>query len=84
MTTKHNECVVSSSDHVINAGDHVTTAGDHVINVGDHVTTAGDHVIDAGDHVTTNDVTSTIIDVSNGNPSVIHIILSVDEEHLQG
>ena len=70
MTTKQNECITSSSDHVTTAGDHVTTASDHVII--------------AGDHVTTSDVTSTVINVSNDNPGVIHIILSVDEEHLQG
>lgn len=64
MTTKHNECVVSGSDHV-------TTADDHVITATNHVTTDGDHV-------TTGDVTNTV------NPNAVHIILSVDEEHLQG
>lgn len=34
------------------------------------------------DHVTASDVTVT--DVTNVNSSIIHIILSVDHEHLQG
>ena len=91
MTTKLDECVISSdhvtgSDQVI-GGDHVF-GGDHVIGNdhvfdGDHVigsdhVTGGDHVIN-GDHVTV--ATRTVVKV---NSSIIHIILSVDEAHIQG
>ena len=68
MTTKQDKCVVSS--------DHVTS-NDHMIG-GDHVT--GSNVI-SNDHVTASDVTHTVGKV---NSSIIHIILSVDEEHMQG
>ena len=78
MTTKHNECVISGSDHVTTAVDHVITATNHVTTDGDHVITATNHVTTDGDHVTTGDVTNTV------NPNAVHIILSVDEEHLQG
>lgn len=80
MTTKQDKCVIPS-DHVISS-DHVTSKdrmidGDHVIG-SDHVT--GSNVI-SNDHVTASDVTHT---VTKMNSSIINIILSVDEEHIQG
>lgn len=76
MTMKRDECVISSDDHVTPGdeaihSDHVTPSDEAIHS--DHVTPS-DQVIHSN-HVTISDITHT---------SVIHIILSVDEEHLQG
>lgn len=75
MTMKRDECVISS-DHVTPSdemilSDHVTPSVEAIHT--DHVTPS-DQVIHSN-HVTISDITHT---------GVIHIILSVDEEHLQG